>query len=112
MFWTSGQRHIERGSTTPVLGGVRWRFRLYSPNASPDSVSVRFLIGNADAESPGPTYATLDDPSHGTLSAGDTQIDGLDAADNGATVFEVTWLAPIDGFSIGNFAKITPEVFS
>ena len=29
-FWTSGQRHVERLGSTPVSGGMRWKFRLYS----------------------------------------------------------------------------------
>lgn len=111
-FWTSGQRHIERISATPVIGGVRFGFKIYSPLPSVDAVSVRWLLAPAGDESPHTPYATLSNPSVGTLSAGNTQVDGLDAADNGATTFFVTWLAQTDGYSIGTFAKTTPQIFS
>jgi hypothetical protein len=111
-FWTSGQRHIERISATPVIGGVRYGFKIYSPNPTVDAVSVRWIRTNAVGEYPATPYATLSNPSVGTLGAGNTQIDGLDAADNGVTTFFVTWLAQTDGFSIGAFAKTTPQIFS
>jgi hypothetical protein len=112
VFWTSGQRHVERISALPVDGGVRWGFKIYSPNPSVDAVSVRWIVTNAVGEYPTTPYATLSNPSVGTLSAGNTQIDGLDAADNGVTTFFVTWLAQTDGFSNGDLAKTTPEIFA
>lgn len=111
-FWTSGQRTIERISASPVIGGVRYGFKIYSPNPSVDGVSVRWSVAGATQEYPSTPFATLSNPSVGTLSAGNTQIDGLDAADNGATTFFVTWLAESDGFSIGDFVKTVPEIFS
>jgi hypothetical protein len=110
-FWTPGQRHIERVSATSVLGGVRYGFKLFSPNPTVDAVSVRWLVGTATDESPTTPYGSLSSPSAGTLSAGNTQIDGLDSADNGATTFYVTWLAGTNGFGVGDFAKTTPESF-
>jgi hypothetical protein len=110
-FWTSGQRHIERVSATAVLGGVRYGFKIYSPNASVDSVSVRWIKTVATGEYPLTPFATLASPSAGTLTGGNT-ITGLDAADNGATTFFVTWMASTDGYSIGDSAKTTPEIFS
>lgn len=112
VFWTSGQRHVERISETPVLGGVRYSFRIYSPNPSVDAVSVRWLLGTATDEYSHAPYGTLANPTAGTLGAGNTQIDGLDAADNGTTLFQVTWLAQTDGFSVGDFVKTVPEIFS
>jgi len=112
VFWTSGQRHIERITATPVLGGVRYGYKLFSPNPSVDTVSVRWNVGTAQDEYPHSPFATLSNPSVGTLAVADTQINGLDAADNGASTFLVTWLAQTDGFGVGSFAKTTPEVFS
>jgi hypothetical protein len=111
-FWTSGQRHIERISATPVIGGVRFGFKIYSPLPTVDAVSVRWMLAPAADEYPHTPYATLSNPSVGTLGAGNTQVDGLDGADNGATTFFVTWLAQTDGYSIGLFAKTTPQIFS
>jgi len=120
VFWTAGQQTIELVSVTPTLiggSGVRWGFQLFSPNASPDFVSVRGFWGTAQDEyACGPlspnANAVLASPSAGTL-IGQTII-SLDAADNGATTFEVTWLAPTNGgfpFTIGEYAKNVLEVF-
>jgi len=111
VFWTNGQRHIERVSATPASGGVTYGFRIYSPNPSVDAVSVRWIYGVNTDEFPHSPFGTLTNPSAGVISGGNT-ITGLDAADNGATLFTVTWLAETDGFSVGDFAKTTPEIFS
>jgi hypothetical protein len=111
VFWTSGQRHVERLTAVAVTGGVRWMFHIYSPNPAVDTVSVRWAYGTNTDEYPHTPYATLSAPSAGVLSGGNT-ITGLDAADNGATNFFVTWLAQTDGFSTGDFAKTDPNIFS
>jgi hypothetical protein len=111
VFWTSGQRHVERLTATPVAGGVRYGFKLYSPNASVDTVSVAWIRGLAASEFPATPFASLQNPSAGTISGGN-QIDGLDAADNGATTFLVTWDASGDGYPNNAFAKTCPTVFS
>ena len=109
-FWTSGQRHIEKVSSTSATGGVRWGYRLYSPNGSPDNVGVRFNLAAASQEYPATPRATLFDPSSGTLSNANKQVDGVNSADNGSTLFEVTWLAEDDGFADGDFVKVAPEI--
>ena len=109
VFWTNGQRHVERVSATPVTGGVQWGIKLYSPNGSPDNVDVCFYVGGKDAETPGPSKATLSNPSTGSISNGNTWT-GLDAADNGSTTFTVTWEAEDDGYSVGDWVKSVPEV--
>jgi len=111
VFWTSGQRHIERLTATAALGGVQYGFQIYSPYPSVDTVSVRWVYGNNIDESPHTPYASLTSPSAGSISGGNT-ITGLDAADNGATTFTVIWQAQADGFAVGDFAKTTPEIFS
>lgn len=120
VFWTAGQQTVELVTALPTLtggSGVRWGFQLFSPNSSPDLVNVRGFWGTAQDEyacgqlGPNPN-AVLASPSSGSL-VGQT-ITGLDAADNGATTFEVTWLAPTNGgfpFAIGAYAKNVLEVF-
>jgi len=117
VFWTVGSRAVEKISSAPAPGGVRWSFQLFSPNPSVDSVSVRGFQGTAQDEyacgllgaNPNPVLAN---PSAGTL-IGQT-ITGLDAADNGATTFTVDWLALTNGgfpFVVGNYGKTVLEVF-
>lgn len=118
VFWAAGQRAIEYVSASPVIGGVRWSFLLYSPNPSVDSVSVRGFQGTAVDEypcgqiSPNPNPVLSNPQPVGTLF-GQTII-GLDAADNGATTFTVDWLALTNGgfpFAVGDYGKIVLEVF-
>lgn len=111
VFWTSGQRHIERVTAIPILGGVRLGFKLWSPYPTVDAVSVRFTKATAQQEYLGTPFATLTNPSVGSISGGNT-ITGLDAADNGVTTFTVDWMAETDGFSTGDFAKLVPRVFA
>jgi hypothetical protein len=117
VFWSSGQRVVEKIKSEPVESAVRWTFRLYSPFASVDDQSVRAFQGVATDEWPsgplGPnSNPVLANPSAGVL-VGQT-ITGLDAADNGATDFTVDWLAPTNGgfpFLLGEYAKTVLEVF-
>jgi hypothetical protein len=111
VFWTSGQRHIERFTSTPIAGGVEYAFRIYSPNPTVDAVEVRWIKGTNVQESPQTPYASLANPSAGSISGGNT-ITGLDASDDGVTLFMVQWLAEADGFAIGDYAKTTPEIKS
>lgn len=85
VFWISGQRVIEQVSSSPTQGGSRRKFRLYSPNSSPDDVDVRPWYGTASNEYPcgesgANEAAELSDPSAGSMSS--NTITGLDAADN------------------------------
>lgn len=111
VFWTSGQRHIEIVSRVAVSGGLRYTYRVYSPNGSPDTVSVRLPKATNVGEYPLTPYATLSNPSPGSLSGG-TTITGIDAANNGVTPHLVTWEAQTDGFGIGDYAKIVFDMFS
>lgn len=103
VFWTSGQRVVEQVASWPVSGGVRRSFKLYSPNSSPDNRSVRAFFGRAADEyacgESSANAATLSNPSHGSLSG--NEVTGLDAADNGSTTFEVTWLAGSQSPALG-----------
>lgn len=115
VFWTSGQRVIEQVSSSPVQGGTRRKFRLYSPNGSPDDVDVRAWYGSAADEYPcgasaANEAAELSDPSDGSMS-GNT-VTGLDAADNGSTTFEVTWNTTEQQQSLpnGDHAKLVMEL--
>lgn len=115
-FWTAGDRAIECLLAFPVLGGVRWSYRLYSPNGSPDLRDVRARYGRrVDEYTAGELSphdnVVLSNPSHGTL-IGQTIV-GLDTADNGATDFQVTWLFANQTQLLenGDFAKTTLEVF-
>lgn len=115
VFWVSTNRTIEQVASWPVEGGVRKSYKLYSPNTTPDSVDLRAFYGGAQDEyACGSTaandVAVLADPSGGTL-VGQTVI-GLDAADNGASTFEITWLAGSQSQTInnGDYAKFVMEI--
>lgn len=120
VFWVSGQRAIDLVQALPTMvggAGVRWGYRLYSPNPSVDTVSVQGFWGTAADEYPCAQLAAnpspvLTSPTAGTLIG--QIITGLDAADNGATLFEVTWLAATNGgfpFALGEYSKTVLEVF-
>lgn len=104
-----GERKIELVSTTPVLGGERWTFKLYSPLPSVDTANVRFWIGTAQEEFP-ITQAQISNASIGTIVA--NAITGLDAADNGVTNFQVTVNLQAMGYSPGQRRKLVAEVYS
>jgi len=108
--YTSGERAIEVLSKTPVLGGERLTFRLYSQTGT-DVVSVRGWCSGDLVEYPDVSMIFAD-PSVGTLSAGDTVIDGL-TADN-STSYQVTWLAGSTGnnFANGQRVKSKLEIYS
>lgn len=103
--WTSGQRYARLVSVTnnSQPGRMTASFRLYSSKGSEDLVGVYFLKPPAPT-SPYPSLpkATLSNSSHGVLSGGNT-ITGLDADDNGATLFTVEVELQVDGWSQGQF---------
>jgi hypothetical protein len=108
-FQNTGERKIEMISRTPALGGERWSFRIYSPNPSVDAVNVRFWVGTALEEFP-ITQAQLSNASAGTIVA--NAITGLDAADNGTTLYQVTIDLQAMGYIPGQRRKVVADLYS
>jgi hypothetical protein len=108
--WTSGEDTVLITATTPVSGGVRVSFQLFSATGT-DMVSMRAWCSDAATEYP-TTAAIFSNPSVGTLTMADTVNTGL-TADNGTTTYQVTWVAGAggNGFANGQRAKLKLEVF-
>lgn len=102
-IFTIGENDVIITGRVPVIGGERLSFKLYGGGTR----SFRMFFGT-NGEAP-VTAATLSNPSVGTLSNANHQVDGLTA--DGTTVYQVTWLANTDGVPNQTRVQRMPRVF-
>ena len=105
-FWTSGENSVSLINRSPISGGVRLSFKLYSV-AGATAVKVRAWYGTQLQEYP-LTAATISAPTNGAITLNVNT--GL-TADNGVTTFQFTWDSTIDGVDVGDRFRLILEVF-